>query len=805
MNTLWNKIWADLWQYKGRTLLAIASIAIGVFCVGTLFGMIDLELDQMDAAHRRSQPSHINLILRNDADLSLIPAIKAIPDIEDVDTLTPLTVRYKLPGKSDWETGTLIFRPPPSQQRYDLTTLTSGEWPSTGQIDVERLSAKHTGLKIRDKVELETLSGAKSFPVTGIARHPFVKPPNFGGQIHFFADVSVVDHFGIKPQTFRQLMVQVSAPYSVEKARIVAHEIRKLLATHHIGVNAVLLQDPEKHWGRPFFAGINGVLKIMALASLVLACVLILNTLSAHMAQQTTQIGIMKSLGANTGTIIKIYLIETLILAFIATFLAVPSAVIAAYLSSCKQLGLFNISCETFVYSPRAVLVMIAGGLLAPLLAALEPILRAATMNVREAIASYGLEGTFGNNFFDRWIENLGARCLSTLQAAALNNLFRRKGRLLLTQSVLIIAGVIFLVLMSLIASINLTLDNEMARSRFAVRLGFSGDQPQQKIIEAASTVTNTQKIEFWQRLPIELLKNGKIVRQKGSLGAQMLAIPAKTAMYRPLIEAGRWFQPNDENQRVVVLSAETAELNGIKAGDFVEIQLQSAKQIWLVVGLYRWLAGNNYAVEPVYAPVETVEDSILNKNLASFALIDAPLTSLADEIAYVHKLKQVFQEKAIPLDVYTTIAKLEQRQFARNQFKPVIGTLSGLAALIAAVGGIGLSGTLAIGVLQRTREIGVLRAIGAPSRAVFQLFLMEGLFHSIVAWLISAPLAFFAAEPIAKELGKTMFGIRLDFMFDLNALGYWLAIVITLAWTASYGPARKATKITVREGLSHY
>ena len=133
-----------------------------------------------------------------------------------------------------------------------------------------------------------------------------------------------------------------------------------------------------------------------------------------------------------------------------------------------------------------------------------------------------------------------------------------------------------------------------------------------------------------------------------------------------------------------------------------------------------------------------------------------------------------------------------------------MIETLLGLASMIASVGGIGLSGALAIGVLQRTREIGVLRAIGAPSNAIFRLFLLEGLLHGLVAWSLSVPLAYLIAEPIARELGKTMLGIQLDYRFDVLAIPYWLVIVIVLAWTASYWPARKATRLTVRESLGH-
>jgi len=151
--------------------------------------------------------------------------------------------------------------------------------------------------------------------------------------------------------------------------------------------------------------------------------------------------------------------------------------------------------------------------------------------------------------------------------------------------------------------------------------------------------------------------------------------------------------------------------------------------QDWQVIGLYRWFAASGYAVEPVYAPL----NSISTDNRHSFALLAANINNLDEEKIYTDTLKTAFANQQIKLDIYTTLAKLEQRQFAQNQFRPLTSMLLGLASMIAAVGAIGLSGTLAISVLQRIREIGVLRAIGASSSATFKLFMLEGLFHGLL------------------------------------------------------------------------
>ena len=803
MNVLWRKVWADLWLSKSRSLLAMLSLAVGVFSVGLLLGMIDLLLSKMDLAHQQAQPSHISLILRGNADMALLARVKALPGVSGVDTMTPVSVRFRRPGEQEWQLATLIMRPDFSRQVFDQTRLEAGQWPSASGIACENLSCLSTVLQIGDNVEFETEQGTQVIPLTGIVRHPFVKPPKFGGQVHFFADIKHAELFGVPTHSFRQLLVQIQPPYSIEQARNMAGQIRSMFNAEKLNVNVTLLQDPIEHWGRPFLAGIHGVLKLMAWVSLALASVLIFNTVSAHVTQQTEQIGVMKALGASTLSVAGIYLGEVLLMGLAGLLLAMPLSLVAAHFSACQLLGLFNIDCGEFQVSWRAIAFMLAGGLLAPLLAALVPVMRGATMTVRVAIASYGLGYDFGGSRFDLWLERLGAR-MTTLNAAALCNLFRRKSRLVLTQSVLILAGTLFLVLTSLMASLNVTLDKEMALSHFSVRLGFSKDQPKVGIEEIANSIAATRGMDFWLRLPVELQKAGEPLRQKGSLGLQLLAVPANSSLYQPLIEEGRWLDAADAGEKRLLISADTARMNGIRVGDHLDVGLGADRQAWQVVGIYRWLTGSHYAIEAVYAPLETVGKLIHHEDYASFVLLDAVVSSLAEEADYLRQLKHAFEAHDITLDVYTTLAKLEQRQFTRNQFQPVLGTLLGLASMIAAVGGIGLSGTLSIGVLQRQREIGVLRAIGAPPNSIFRLFLLEGLFHGFLAWALSVPLAYWAAEPVASELGMTLFGIQLDYAFDAKAIIYWLLIVLIVAIAACYIPARNASRLSIRQCLGH-
>jgi putative ABC transport system permease protein len=804
VNTLWHKVWADLWLSKSRTWLAIINMAVGVFSVGALFGMIDLQLSQMDVAHQRSQPSHINLMLGSSAEKSTIEKIQALPNVLGVEPLTQLTVRFRLPNELEWQTGTLFIRADYSAQRYDITTLETGDWATSGQVAIENLSAQKIPLALNTSIEFETPRGNVSLNLSGIVRHPFVKPPQFGGQIHFFADNSSLELWGLKKNSFRQLLVQINAPYSLEKAREVALQIRQELAKQGIEVHATLLQNPQKHWGRSFLAGIHYILQMMAIASLILASALTFKTVSAHIVEQTAQIGIMKALGAKTRTIAYLYLTQILIMAVLAILLALPLGILVAQLSACQLLGLFNIACESTQFSWRAVALMVIGGLITPFFAAIVPIWRGATLPVQNALATYGLMGKFGLSRLDLAIQKIAAHGLSTLQSAALGNLFRSRLRFLLTQSVLICACVTFLLLMSLIASLNLTLDNEMARHRYALCLGFSRDQPVDKIQQVVAHFSENARVETWRRLPLELMKNNVPLEQKGSLGLQMLAMPSASSLYTPRIENGRGLQSSDAGKRVLLISSDTAQLNAIKVGDALEIHLGQKVEFWEVIGTYRFLSGNNFTIEPVYVPLETVQQLTHETNMATFAFIDMPIENLAAETDALRQLKDNFDQLGMNLEVYTTQGKLAERQFASNQFNSVIGTLIGLVSMIVSVGGISLSGTIALNVLQRKREIGVLRAIGASAKSVLMLFWLEGFFHAICAWLLSVPIAYYLSKPLSMQLGLMMLDMKLDFKFDWLSVFECLLGLIIIVCLAAYLPARKASALTVNECLTH-
>jgi len=108
-----------------------------------------------------------------------------------------------------------------------------------------------------------------------------------------------------------------------------------------------------------------------------------------------------------------------------------------------------------------------------PLLSAVWPVLDWRRHHSATGYCHYGLEADFGSTGSTRAVERIGRRLMPLRYAMALTNLFRRKARLVLTQLVLVAAGAMFLIVMSLSASVTQTVDNDLARRAYDLRVNF--------------------------------------------------------------------------------------------------------------------------------------------------------------------------------------------------------------------------------------------------------------------------------------------------------------------------------------------
>ncbi len=798
MSVIWKKIWSDLWHHKARTLLAVVSIAAGVFALGAIFGMIDQLIPNLNRIHQSIQPANITMFLGDRITQDTADRLKNIKGVKGVEVQNELSVRYRLNEDEPWQPARLTMRDDYDAQSYNLLQLKGGEWPHRNNIGVDIRAFDYLGLEFGDEVIFELDGTDRALPVTGRIRHHFMTSPDFGDNPGFFVDAQGLERFNIPKGEYNQLLVAIE-PYSDDFARQIASEIKNRLGKEGVSVDVTFYNKPDEHWAKEFFDGLNLVLRLLAVVSLFMSVVLVYNTLSALITEQINQIGVMKAIGGRTGVIVKVYLIGVLVYGALALFISLPLGAWVAHSAAAYFLDIFNIDHSAFQLSNRAIIIQIAAAVAVPLLAALWPVISGALITVRAAIASYGIGGTFGASGFDRLIERLSRRFLSAPNAMALANLFRRKGRLSLTQLVLITAGTLFLMVMTLSNSIQLTVDNELGRRNYQTTLLFEKNQRINRIERMVESWPGVEKAELRFRQAASILRAGQRTKEAGT-GGMLIGVPAGSDMYTPLIVAGRWLQPGDD--RAVVINEETAEENQINLGDTITLDLgELGDKQWQVVGFYRTLS---VVPDPdnVYAPQAAIFNATTKHNVGSQLLVATYSKDVAAVDAINTGLKEMFEARNWKVQDTQTIH--ETRAFFDNFFIQYLGMLFALAVIMALVGGVGLTGSLSISVVERTKEIGVMRAIGAKTPVLMLMFILEGVLQGVISWAVAVPLSFVLGRPLATVVGEAMFNIALDYRYNVQAVGVWLAAVIIISVLASVMPARNAVTISVRESLAY-
>jgi putative ABC transport system permease protein len=362
-----------------------------------------------------------------------------------------------------------------------------------------------------------------------------------------------------------------------------------------------------------------------------------------------------------------------------------------------------------------------------------------------------------------------------------------------------------FLIIMSLSASVTQTLDADLARRAYDVRLSFQDNQRIDRAVQMAHSVDGVEEATLWFHQPATILKEGQKAKEAGA-GMELVGVPAHGSMYQPLIVAGRWLEPGDDDDknRVIVMNRKTADDNHIKVGDILTLDLGAlGQERWQVIGLYQAIYGGDLNTrDSIYAPQAAAFEATKKYNQGGQLYVRTRYHTedYANEVtAWIRNLYD-----GRKMDVASSETVYEIRRNAQDQFSTVVTMLMALAVIVAVVGGIGLMGALSISVVERTKEIGVLRAIGARSRTILGMFVMEGVLQGLMSWVLAVPLSLILGQPAANAMGQVMFQTDLSYQYDLAAVGIWLVIILIISTLASILPAHSATRVSVRQSLAY-
>ena len=780
------KILGDLRASPGRTVLVTLSIAVGVTAVGMVTGARSLMLRTLDAS--RDEGGFASATLRAESfPPDALAAVRGVPGVADAEARRVVGARLL----GDESSRDLVLFALPRFEGLQIARVTRGrgEWPpSPGTMLVERSSLGELRVDVGDPVRLQLPSGGqRTARVSGTVHDVNVPATGTSGMLYGYVTNETLRRFG-EPGEANELLLRV--PGERRDAERAAAGVRRLLEARGVVVTQTIVPKPGVFWAADPVEAMVLLLTVLAVVCLVMSAFLVVNVVSATVTQQKRQIGVMKAVGARPRATAALYLTSAGIYGLAAFVVAVPLAALGALMLVDYAVGLINLNAPPFSLPPYVLALQAAAAIVLPLAAAFVPAIRASKLTVREAIA-----GTSGDGIL-RFPALLAERAAAVPVAArlALTNVLRRKGRLLLTVGTLALGGAVFVGVLSVRESLLRTLDEGASYRGYDVNVTFERAYPRSVLEQTALGTPGVARAQAW---PVE---GAYRVRPDGSESEtfSVVGAPQDSDLLRPLIVRGRGLRPDDG--RALVVNTDVLESEeGLRPGDRIRLSVNGRRPApWLVVGI-----AQRIVVGPVmYADGETLARAAGTRRLARRLVVVTRNATEAAQADVAARLTGRLERAGFAVTSARTSAEL--RSLDRANFGIIVSFLLVMAGLLAVVGGLGLSGMLSINIIERSREIGVMRAVGARDRDVTELVLVEGLLVAAIGSALAAPLGLLFGRALSDAVGNLFFGAPLAYSFSTIGLLLWFALALVLALVASAFPARRAMRLTVRDVLAY-
>lgn len=794
LGTRWIVAIKDLWRNWGRSSLAVLSIAVGVIAVGAISTSTAVIRRNMDAQYLATCPADL-VVWTSTLDDDAIAAVERLPSVAAAEGKASFRAEVQV-GPDSWKP-VYLYAIDPQQEEIGRITVLSGEAPpKQRRVLLERRTLGYLGVAPGDTVTVRAFGELeRELHVDGVVHNLGLPPPLFNDGGSGYISMDTRAWFGLPP-TYSEVHVRVTDELrNTDGLQAAAKAITTRIEKGGGSVWGYWAPTPGRHWASDILDPVMLIMQVLGVAALGLAAFLVVNTIVAILAQQRRSVGMLKAIGARRRQIVALYLGMVLVLGVLALLVATPVKTWLAHGIADYVADMLNFDISDYRPPLQTVLLEAAAALLAPLLAALAPILRGTSITVREAINDYGLTDVAPSSGIAERLTRLKA--LSRTFALGLRNTFRRRGRLVLTLTTLVMGGAVFVSVLNVRASLGRTTDEALQYWNHELTLSFGQPLRIGKVDNELTVVPGVAAVEYWG------LGGAERVLANGGHGEPFMIVapPADTRMITPTMIAGRWLLPEDENALVINSDLLKADPT-LQVGQTVTLQLdRNGSKIeteWVVVGVVKALM-----VGPLgYANYPYLAHTVGQVGRAYSARIQLTDRSPANQEAMGKLLAAHLRQRGITVNSWESTAEVRER--IMGQLNTVVGILLTMSVLFAAVGGLGLMGTLSINVLERRRELGVMRAIGASSRVVRRIVITEGLCMALISWGLGGLVALPMSALLGSALGTAMIRSPLTQVYSFGGQMLWLLIVMGIGAAASVLPAQRAVGVTVREVLAY-
>jgi putative ABC transport system permease protein len=774
----WRKVIRDIAGAPLRTSLAVAAMAVGAFGVSMILTSYSILTRELKTTYADTRPASATLILDTPVTDSVVEIARRVSGVADAEARPVIAGRIGI-GNGQWLPLTLFVVRDFRDMRMDCV---AGAAPiADDEILVEQSSLGIVHANSGDRVLVRTSDrGEKSLRIAGTVHAAGLAPGWMEHAATGFVTWNSVLRAGAGVES-QQLRILVAGDRLDERhIRDVAKRVERAINRN---VTRIDVPTPGRH---PHAAQMDTFLFLLGAfgaLTFALSAVLVANMIHALLVEQLRQAAIMKTLGASTRQIASLYLGQVSILAVVALAIGIPLGISAgrAYAHFCASM--LNATITNAMPPLSVIAAEIIAGIAVPLLVALGPVWRVSRISIHEAFSNGVGRSPFGTRPFDRWLAR--RQWLPRPLMLSLRTAFHRRGRLVLTVATLAVGGAAFIAALNVSAAWTRTLDADARARRFDVQAALGRPYPIARVAQALATVPDVERAEYWIESGADL-GDTRVSLIGPDVNSKLLALP---------LIAGRWLKAGDDSAAVINQS-----IAGVGVGDDLVLRLNGRGDVrWRVVGIVKELAPH----ANVYALPETILRAAGQpRDTTRDVRIVTRRHGVASQIAASKAIERALDRAGILVGGIRALD--DARQSFADHLVIIKSALIFAALLVVLVGGLGLTTTLTLNVLERTREIGILSAIGATPRTIARGVVIEGIVMAVLSWCVALIVAIPITFALDAATGQMFIRSALDFFMSPAAIIGWLLLAVILAAISSFHPARRAARLAIKEALAY-
>ncbi len=739
MRTLLIKVQRDIRRRPLRNVLTLLGVILGVAGVVAIVFTSRALADAQAHTYDGSQTADI-AGFTGDLSPTVLNLIERQPDIEAVDARTVALTRFDT--GHGWNNVRLIGVESFSEMRLDIVDLVDGRFPGRGEIAFDESTRELTPVQLGQTVAVQRSPGEplEYLTVSGFTRSPASLGAGLMNQATAYSNVATVRAYAQRPAD-NYLLVRVT---DTQRTSRISTEISNLLSKRGVSANNFVVRDAEGFVGSRELDTLLLLLSVFSVMGAALSSFLVANSMLAVMAEESTQIGVIKSLGGRRWHVVATYLAYSAVLGLVGTVAGLAAGIgiglgISRYLT-----GLTGLQQPTLSITPREIGLALLVGAVVTIAATTLPAFHWAEHRIAPLLRSSGVRSESRIPFMRRLTAPVSA--VSPTLAVGFRNVVRRPGRTIMTLVVVTVAVAAFIATQALSRSVSTTVDELYAL--YGADAWVSFRQPvDEGYVREISKNPDVAHVETWTSA------TGSI----GSTRTDIWGMPERNPLYSYRLISGGWVSPG--NPPNVVVSKNLADEIGAGVGQERVLDVGQQTVTVRVAGIVD--DSSTYMGSTTTGKV-FMTTSDINRLIGIGDRADIfALKFTSSDRAFIDRAIAGIEERHREYSPLALAAYADQES-ARRAIEILTLMLNSMVVVVAAVGLIGIANTLIINITERRREFGVLRTLGARSTHVVAILVSEGLMLASIGLVtglaVGYPLAHLLVNITSAELFELTF-----------------------------------------------